>query len=502
MGFITNIVERVKRLFGKTAFQNSQLVSTFITDEMATAIDRWARLYANKAPWLEKNSQSIGLPSAIAREISTLVTLEMQLTVTDPHSNGTSDTSDAIPSRAGFIRKVFDGIMPQIQVQTEYACALGGLVFKPYVSGKEVALDYVQADDFYPVAFNSRGEIRSAIFMERKRTAHEFFTRMERHDIKKDDYIITNRAYRSYADNDIGTDIPLTEVEEWTDIQPETHIANVDFPLFAYFKIPQGNVVDKHSQLGVSVFARADSSGLLKEADRQWQRFMWEYEGGEMAIDASADAFKHVKTRDGELVPVLPIGKERLFRMNGIISSSSASDASNLMKTFAPSLRDSNYGQGLNNILMRIEDACGLARGTFSDVNEQARTATELKTSRQRSYATVTSIQRSLERSLDDLAKAVDSLATLYGLAPEGDYNVAYVWDDSIVVDTDTEREKDRADVRDGLMLPWEYRVKWYGETEEKARATLDKNNISSDDDIMGFAKAFAEPEPNPEIKE
>ena len=134
MGFITNIVERVKRLFGKTAFQNSQLVSTFITDEMATAIDRWARLYANKAPWLEKNSQSIGLPSAIAREISTLVTLEMQLTVTDPHSNGASDTSDAIPSRAGFIRKVFDGIMPQIQVQTEYACALGGLVFKPYVS--------------------------------------------------------------------------------------------------------------------------------------------------------------------------------------------------------------------------------------------------------------------------------------------------------------------------------------------------------------------------------
>ena len=95
MGFITNIVERVKRLFGKTAFQNSQLVSTFITDEMATAIDRWARLYANKAPWLEKNSQSIGLPSAIAREISTLVTLEMQLTVTDPHSNGASDTSVA-----------------------------------------------------------------------------------------------------------------------------------------------------------------------------------------------------------------------------------------------------------------------------------------------------------------------------------------------------------------------------------------------------------------------
>ncbi len=180
-------------------------------------------------------------------------------------------------------------------------------------------------------------------------------------------------------------------------------------------------------------------------------------------------------------MPVLPIGKERLFRMNGIISSSSASDASNLMKTFAPALRDSNYGHGLNNILMRVEDACGLARGTFSDVNEQARTATELKTSKQRSYATVTSIQRSLEHALNALAKAVDALATLYGIAPGGEYNITYVWDDSIVVDADAEREKDRQDVLDGIMMAWEYRVKWYGETEAIAKQALGEATSPAD---------------------
>ena len=492
MGFISNIMGKVRRLFGKTAFQNSELASTFITDEMATAIDRWAHLYANKAPWLEKHEQSIGLPSSIAREISTLVTLEMQATVSDPSSKGAQDDKSEVLTRASFIKKVFDGIMPQIQVHTEYACALGGIVFKPYVSDQTVAIDYVQADDFYPITFNSRGEIRSAIFMERKRTAHEFFTRMERHDLTNEDYIITNRAFRSYADNDIGTEIPLAEVEEWADIQPETHIANVDFPLFAYFKIPQGNIVDKHSQLGVSVFARADSSGLLKEADKQWQRFMWEYEGGEMAIDASEDAFKHVRTKNGEMIPVLPEGKERLFRMNGI---STTDNTSELLKTYAPALRDSSYSEGLNNILMRVEDACGLARGTFSDVNDQVRTATELKISRQRSYATVTSIQRSLERSLNTLAKSVDALATLYNLAPAGEYSIAYVWDDSIVVDADAEREKDRTDVHDGLMLPWEYRVKWYGETEEKAKAVLAEANGETDDEIMGFKKRLEEPE-------
>ena len=114
MGLFTNIMERVKRLFGKTAFQNSELASTFITDEMATAIDRWARLYANKAPWLEKHDQSIGLPSSIAREISTLVTLEMQATVSDPKSKGEQEESSNDQTRAGLIKEVFDGTIFKI----------------------------------------------------------------------------------------------------------------------------------------------------------------------------------------------------------------------------------------------------------------------------------------------------------------------------------------------------------------------------------------------------
>lgn len=502
--WITSIWEKVKStLFGRSAFEKSKIGSTFITDDMAKAINEWALLYANKAPWLSKNPKSMGLPSSIARELATLVTLEMQANVTDPAAQPDEDgiVQEQEGTRADFIKKVIASVMEQIQIETEYACALGGLVFKPYVAGGGIATDYVQADDFYPVTFNSRGEIRSAIFLERKRTGDQFFTRVERHDIipKKDetpgDYIITNRAFQSHADNDIGVEVPLESIPEWADIEREVHISNVDFPLFAYFKIPQGNVVDKHSQLGVSVFARAYSAHLIEAADEQWQRFMWEYEGGELAIDASSDVFKpkRVIGRDGkpDVIPVLPQGKERLFRMNGI----PATNTGELMKTFSPQLRDSNYADGINNILMRIEDMSGLARGTFSDVSETVRTATELKVSRQRSYATVTAIQRSLERALNGFAKAVNALATLYSLAPEGEYSIAYVWDDSIVVDADAEREKDRSDVRDGLMLPWEYRVKWYGETKEQAQKVLGEAEGPTDDEIMDFQNRLKEPE-------
>lgn len=117
---------------------------------------------------------------------------------------------------------------------------------------------------------------------------------------------------------------------------------------------------------GVSVYARAFQSGLLCEADRQFQRLMWEYEGGELAIDASSDAFKTVGGR-----PELPSGKERLYRMNTLDPNTTSEE---LMKTFSPQLRDESYANGLESIKREIEDSCGLARGALSKAEEEAKT--------------------------------------------------------------------------------------------------------------------------------
>ncbi len=41
-------------------------------------------------------------------------------------------------------------------------------------------------------------------------------------------------------------------------------------------------------------------------------------------------------------------------------------------------------------------------------------------------------------------------------------------------------------DVTAGLMQKWEYRVKWYGESEEEAKARL-ADGEPTDDELMGF---------------
>lgn len=463
----------INRMFGRTSFSAAVLPETAITDDMATAIDHWVALYYNNAPWLTGNRLTLGLPSAIARELATLVTLEAKISVgnvaVDDSMEDDTDPNAELNPRAAFISESLKPLLAQITVQTEYACAFGGIAFRPYIDGKRIAIDCINADNFYPTAFNARGEITGAIFVEKKRKGKETYTRVEQHSMGDNGaYLITNRAFKSYGESDVGTPCNLSDVDEWADIDPEIPINGVDYPLFSYFRIPHGNVVDVDSNLGVSVYARADSAGTLEEADKQYQRLSWEYGGGELAIDASVDAFRP----DEHGRPVLPVGKERLFRVNEL---SGADDSGEKFKVYAPTLRDESFAAGLNRLLMRVEDQCGIARGTFSDANEQVRTATELRTNKQRTYATVSSIQEALKEAIKNLARAVDTLATLYNLAPKGEYAISFAMDDSIVIDAETERECDRQDVLDGIMQAWEYRVKWYGETPSKAKAAVSK---------------------------
>lgn len=467
-GPIQWVKDVIRRMFRKKDFENFHM-TTAITDTMAAAIDNWVNLYYNRQPYRKHGEPTLGLPALIVHEMAIMVTLEAKISVGNPENGQKEET--VIGPRAQFISDCLQTVRDQLEAQVEYACAFGGLVLRPYLSGDTVAIDFINADNFYPRAYNARGMITSAVFVEKKKVGQDLFIRMERHDmLDGGKYQVTNRAYRSVGQEghaDLGTPIPLTDIPEWADIVPEVTLENITEPLFAYFKMPQANCIDMTSPLGASVYALAESSGMLKEADDQFKRMLWEYEGGQMAIDASIDAFK----RDEQGNVILPAGKERLYRVNELDPMSQSTNGK--FSIFAPELRDSAYAEGLNRILMRIEDLCCVSRGTLSDANEQVRTATELRINKQRTYAAVTSIQTSLQTALTQLAKAIDTYATLYELAPDGEYELSFTWDDSIVSDAQTEREADRQDVLDGILQPWEYRVKWYGETSNAAKSAI-----------------------------
>lgn len=440
-------------------------------DTMQTAIQDWFDLYQGNAPWLRNNPQSLGLPAAIASEIAKLVTLEMEVNVnaikgkkTDDN-NATKNEDEKQISRAQFITDTLKPFLKGIRNYCEYGCATGGVMFKPYYNGEGISIECIQATDFKPVSFDNKGNITACKFVERKVIGKDIYNRLETHTLENGVLTVTNKCYKSMSSSDKGTEVPLTSVPEWAEIEPMVTINNVPRPLYQYFKIPLGNTIDPNSPLGISVYGRTSTTELIKEADEQWQRFLWEFEGGELAIDASKEIFPNDK--DGK--PIIPAGRERLFRPNELDTS----ETNELIKIFSPALRDSNIGNGLNSILKRIEFNVGLAYGTLSDPQQIEKTAQEIKTSKQRSYSTVSDIQKALEEALEGLIEAINATCDLYGIGGSGTFETAYKWDDSIIVDAETDRQRDLNEVRQGIMQKWEFRVKWYGEDEETAKKVI-----------------------------
>ena len=348
-----------------------------------------------------------------------------------------------------------------------------------------IEYDFIRADCFYPLAFDANGNITEAAFVQPKVDKQYVYRRLEYHKWENNKLTIINKVYRSsntaavenVNDGDFGKEVPLTEVPEWATLQPEVVINDVIKPLFAYFKMPDANVIDMTSPLGISGYARAIS--LIKDADMQYSRMLWEYEAGEMALNVDRDAFQWMadseNTDRGK--SKLGQGQQRLYRQLDV-------NKEELFEPFAPSLRDANYKDGLNTILMRIEDVTGLSRGTLSDASDVAKTATELKILKQRSFQSNQDVQRALEKALKDAIYATNALCDLYNITPPGLYDVNFEWDDSILVDVNEELNKRMSLMQQGLMSKLELRQWYFGETERQAKEALDKIGQESTNDM------------------
>lgn len=555
-------------MIGSRTIEQTLHVAPVISSQMENVIELWAAMYKGESPWLHEPTNqdptrvvSLGLPSLIASEKARTALIEFTSEITTPTEEVEQPNPDFVPpvegelqlpteqvpettteevpvsdtARAEYLEEQYKKLKKQLRKQIEYGIAKGGLVIKPYViqneststgsntqtlgdiqqtpdsaeaarpiSQTQIEFDFIQADSFYPLAFDASGNITEAAFIQTKSDKDTVYRRLEYHKWESNTVKVINKAYKSTNNQvngqsadmlgiDLGKEIQLSEVPEWKDMPPETTIKNVDQPLFAYFKMPEANTIDTSSPLGVSGYSRAVP--LIKDADMQYSRLLWEYEAGEMAIDIDRDAFmwKTGSAADGgdtdRGYSYLGHTQQRLFRQIDIGENET-------FQYYAPALRDMNYINGLNTILMRIEDVTGLSRGTISDASAEARTATELKILKQRSYQTNADIQQAIESCLKEVIYIMNAYCDLYEIVPEGQYDVSFEWDDSIIVDVDTELSKRITLMQNGLASKVETRMWYFGETERQAREALqeiEQESLQSAQDNMMMQQAMGQ---------
>ncbi|MGN0406165.1 MAG: phage capsid protein [Bariatricus sp.] len=417
-----------------------------ISERMIMEIEKWSAMYRGQAPWIDNQVDSLQIEQGICREFANVCLNEMESSVSSEE-----------------LDKIYKMAIRDLNENLQTGIGFGSFCIKP-LGGSSV--EYIAANRFIPIAFDSRKRMTSVVFIQVKRIGeNNFYLRFEFHEWKPDKTLrIQNKAYHTSDQTTIGSQVELNAVDEWAELPEDVMYIGVEKPDFGYYRNPIKNEIDG-SACGVSIYASSEE--LIKKTDIQFGRLDWEFESGERVVHVDVTALQAAPSvgKDGKTKWVMPKLKKRLYR--GLNLSKANGDE--LYQEYSPEFREQNLINGLNAYLRRIEFNVGLAYGDLSDVNEVDKTATEAKIAKKRKYNTVTAIQANLKECLEDLVYA---LAFYNGMTQSG-YEFVCTFKDSILIDEEEERAQDRQDVAMGVMGLAEYRAKWYGETMEEAEKNL-----------------------------
>lgn len=277
-----------------------------------------------------------------------------------------------------------------------------------------------------------------------------YFTLLERRKVDAQGYLtIENRLYKAYNAENLGMEVPLTEVEAYKELPVSyTYPQPVYTVGLVALKTPMFNCVDGSTE-GVSVYAAA--ADLIGAIDENEAQLRGEFQRGQSRILASRDLL-----RDGKLEDTLFVGLDEDPEQVGIT-------------IFSPALREQSYLARKQEYLRNVESILGLRRGMLSDANAQDRTATEIASSAAEYNLTVIDFQTMWQEALEKALTLCACLAELYHLGNLKDTTLSVDWGNGVLYDEDKTWETYQEMVDKGLLRPeialgWRFDLPW--ETE------------------------------------
>lgn len=437
--------ERLKGFFRKMFDRNTVIrvlsAQPEITTTMIGKIQLWQDMLAGDAPWCAGSDYvtSLGIERGICREFSDVVLSEMNVEISNDK-----------------LQQLFDTGIDDLPQNFQDGMALGSFVIKPIVGTGET--EFVTPDQFIPISFGLDKKPKDIAFLDIKHTDdNSYYIRVERHTLVNGGLEITNTAYQSSTRYGFDRLVPLSVLPEWANLSEGVRFADMADMDFGYYQNPIKNKIDG-TACGVSIYDSAID--LIRKADIQGARLDWEFESGERAI--------HV---DSRMLQSQGRGHQTMAKLNKrLYRGLKVGDAeAEFVKEFSPDLRDENIINGLEQYLRQIEFNVGLAYGDLSNTQDVDKTATEIKNAKFRKYNRVAVIEKNLTTCIKDYVKGLAFCNKLYNSG----YDIACNFGDNVLTDEETERQQDRQDMAAGVMQPWEYRMKWYGEDEATAKAMV-----------------------------
>lgn len=421
------------------------------SSEMQEAIAQWEDIFSGRPDWATpKHPDTLNLASAATRYLTRLTCAELSV-----QCRGSA--------RAARIGEVMERqVLPQFSAAMQQAMAGGCVVWKPYVADGNISVEWLRADEFYPIEQSPDGRVTAAVFLEHRRFGERDYLRLETHRPTKDGgYEILQQAFED-ENGAPGKPVSLYDIPAWRELVPHVRVEHIEAPLFAVLRMPFANTVDGSAQ-PVSLYASAVST--LRDLDRLYGDYRFEFSSARRKLILREDALR-LRADGSAILPQEEGAADVYLPLDFGTEGAPFGD-------YTPAIREAQYREGIHELLRLYELQTGVSPGTFSlDEGGKAITATEVLSKDRKTYYTVHEMQQQGKEALKDLAAAIDAMLSLYRLAPSGKWELCVEFGDSVFEDTATEFERRRQLVELGmrpeLLLAWYFKT-----TEEDAAAML-----------------------------
>lgn len=417
-----NVCERAGKIFGAAAPDLSGYYA---------ASGRWRRIYCGEPEWMVVKKS--GLYRGGSRRLNMLGAAKVLCDRFAVYAFAEEPEIVFEDKRCGdFVGRVLErnGFFGRMNEMLSYAFAMGGCVFRPYISGGEIGIDCVFGDGFLPLEWDG-GQVKSGCFRSVSAKGGYRYVLYERRGFEGNVPFTENRLFRSKENSAGETECSVEEL--YPGLAEKTLYRGIEgIPLFACFKTAGANNIFPEAPLGISAFANAEDT--LKALDVAFDSFAREFILGkkriivpsscvQTVVDIATGEQRQYFDADDEAYVALKCDEERDLKITD-----------NTVE-----LRVDEHIKAINALLNILCFQTGLSAGTFSfDVNEGVKTATEIISRDSRTAATVKAHQNALGGAMTGLFKAVAALGYWLGELDSPECKVDIRWHDGIITDENT----------------------------------------------------------------
>lgn len=332
----------------------------------------------------------------------------------------------------------------------------------------KLSIDFLPADYFIPLSVENGNVTEAAIVSEFTSGAIPY-AYLEVHRKGEDGTYIINNHYFNRQNGRFELVPPPEGVLE------EYHTGST-VPLFSVLTPNIKKNIDCGHGMGLSIFA--DAIDQLKAVDLAFNNFCVDFKLGGKKVFYTQDLIRY--DEEGHAIAPDDVAQQ-LFLQVG--DGDSLNAGTKPLTEYNPTLRVAENSEGVQKALDYLSFKCGMGTKHYQFNGGTVVTATQYHGDKQELVQHAAKHTANVDKAIKGILKALLWAAKeLCGAPVDPATQITLKFSDNYVVDPDTQRERDRQDVRDGLMMKWEYRVKWYGDTEDEAKAIL-----SGDEDLNPF---------------